>query len=340
MVLGDLGADVIKIEKPGSGDETRTWGPPFDARGESAYYLSVNRNKLSVAADLGDEADRALVLELIRHADVVLDNFLPGALHRRGLDPGQLVRNHPRLVWCTITGFGERASRPGYDFVIQAEAGWLAITGEPEGDPMKAGVALADVIAGKDAAAAILAALIGRERGAERRITISLIDSARAALVNVAQNALVAGTEARRWGNAHANLVPYQLFRARDRHFVIAVGSDTQWQACARALELAALADDAELSSNAGRVRQRTRVVGAIADRVAERDALHWIARLQAAGVPCGLVKSVLEALAEAGSSSPLSGMPPATGGTVRRPPPTLDQHGPLVRERGWSAFG
>lgn len=340
MVLGDLGADVIKIEKPGSGDETRTWGPPFDARGESAYYLSVNRNKLSVAADLGDEADRALVLELIRQADVVLDNFLPGALHRRGLDPGQLVRNHPRLVWCTITGFGERASRPGYDFVIQAEAGWLAITGEPEGDPMKAGVALADVIAGKDAAAAILAALIGRERGAERRITISLIDSARAALVNVAQNALVAGTEARRWGNAHANLVPYQLFRARDRHFVIAVGSDTQWQACARALELAALADDAELSSNAGRVRQRTRVVGAIADRVAERDALHWIARLQAAGVPCGLVKSVLEALAEAGSSSPLSGMPPATGGTVRRPPPTLDQHGPLVRERGWSAFG
>lgn len=199
MILGDFGADVIKIERPGAGDETRGWGPPFDDWGESAYYLSVNRNKVSVAADLTDEADQALLRTLIAEADVVMENFRPGTLERYGLGATAMLAQHPRLLWCTITGFGLDNTRPGYDFVAQAESGWMAITGEPGGSPMKVGVALADVLAGKDAAIAILAALAGG-RQEPRRLSVSLAHSATAALVNVAQNALVTGTEARRWG--------------------------------------------------------------------------------------------------------------------------------------------
>ncbi|HRN54515.1 MAG TPA: CoA transferase, partial [Gemmatimonadaceae bacterium] len=241
MILGDLGADVVKIERPGTGDDTRGWGPPFDERGESAYYLSVNRNKLSVAADLARAADRALLAALIAEADVVLENFRPGTLERYGLGVREMLAAHPRLLWCTITGFGLASARPGYDFVVQAESGWMAITGEPAGAPMKVGVALADVLAGKDAAIQILAALAGGRRGA-RHLSVSLLHSATAALVNVAQNALVTGREAQRWGNAHPNLVPYQCFDAADRPMVIAVGNDAQWLGCARALGLDALA--------------------------------------------------------------------------------------------------
>src|SRR3712207_6710601 len=202
MMLGDLGADVIKVERAQGGDDTRGWGPPFDDRGESAYYLSINRNKLSLGIDLEDPVDAALVRSLAAAADVVVDNFPPGALARRGLDPDALVRQHPRLVWCTISGFGPASSRPGYDFVVQAESGWMAITGAPDGDPMKVGVALADVVAGKDAAIAVLGALLGRATtGRGRRLHVSLAASATAALVNVAQNALVTGRDARRWGN-------------------------------------------------------------------------------------------------------------------------------------------
>src|SRR3954465_4397583 len=204
MMLGDLGAYVIKVERPGSGDETRGWGPPFDERGESAYYLSVNRNKLSITLDIDDESDRAILEVLALDADVVVDNFRRGTLERRGFDPDSLIQRNPALVWCTVTGFGAESRRPGYDFITQAESGWMAITGEAQGDPMKVGVALADIIAGKDALASILAALVARARtGKGRRLFISLMDSARAALVNVAQNVLVSGEDAERWGNAH-----------------------------------------------------------------------------------------------------------------------------------------
>ena len=338
MMLGDLGADVIKVERPGSGDETRGWGPPFDERGESAYFLSTNRNKLSVAADLNAAADRAMILELISGADVVVENFLPGALDRAGVDRAKALVENARLVWCTITGFGAGSSRPGYDFVVQAESGWMAITGEPAGSPMKTGVALADVMAGKDAAIAILAALAGRERGATRHVVISLVDSARAALVNVAQNALVSGNDAKRWGNAHANLVPYQLFDASDRAIVIAVGNDAQWVACTRVLGLTALADDPGLATNRGRLARREFVVGEIATAVAKRAASEWIDRLQGAGVPCGVVKGVLEAIAEADASR-ISGMPSSIGGIVRFPPPGLDENGGQIRSLGWGAF-
>ena len=339
MMLGDLGADVIKVERPGIGDETRGWGPPFDARGESAYFLSVNRNKLSLAADLDDPTDRALIDELIKQADVVVDNFRPGVLERRGIDPASFLERHPRLIWCTISGFGPGNDRPGYDFVVQAESGWMAVTGEPAGLPMKAGIALADVVAGKDAAIAVLAALVARgSSGPGRRIHVSLAASAAAALVNVAQNALVAGHDAGRFGNAHANLVPYDLFPTADRPIVVAVGSDVQWRRLVEALDLGELASDSALTTNAGRLAQRTRVVATLARRLSERPAVTWQRALDRAGVPNGLVKSVLEALREVEASA-LTGVAPSAGGTVRRPPPQLDEHGVAIRRSGWDAF-
>ena len=337
MILGDLGADVLKVERPGTGDESRGWGPPFDSRGESAYFLSTNRNKLSVAADLELAADRALLEHLIAGADVVVENFRPGTLERRGLGADAMLARHPRLLWCTITGFGLASARPGYDFVVQAESGWMAITGDPLGAPMKVGVALADVLAGKDAAIAILAALAGARRG-ERRLSVSLLHSATAALVNVAQNALVSGVDAHRWGNAHPNLVPYELFAAADRPIVIAVGSDAQFATCARALGLESLASDPELATNAGRLAARSRVSDTISAMVRSAPAAHWISRLENAGVPCGVVKPVLEALREV-DASPLTGVAPQSPGAVRLPPPRLDEHGALVRAEGWAAF-
>jgi crotonobetainyl-CoA:carnitine CoA-transferase CaiB-like acyl-CoA transferase len=339
MMLGDLGADVIKVERPDGGDETRGWGPPFDDRGESGYFLSINRNKLSLAADFDAPGDRQLVERLALEADVVVENFRRGTLERRSLGHERIRARNPALIWCTITGFGPESDRPGYDYVIQAERGWMAITGERDGSPMKSGVALADVIAGKDAAIAVLGALVARAAtGVGRHVSISLARSAAAALVNVAQNALLTGKDATRWGNAHPNLVPYQLFDAADRPIVIAVGTDAQWTACVRALGLETLAADATLTTNAGRLAQRGRVVNEIAARVRQLDASEWARRLDAAGVPNGLVKSVLETLREEPASA-LTGVAPSVPGHVRRPPPLLNEHGALIREKGWAVF-
>jgi crotonobetainyl-CoA:carnitine CoA-transferase CaiB-like acyl-CoA transferase len=341
MLLGDLGADVAKVERPGRGDDTRDWGPPFDERGESAYYVSVNRNKYSVAADFSSEVDRKVITTLLSGADVVVENFLPGTLERFALGADEMLQRHSDLIWCTITGFGADNRRPGYDFVIQAESGWMAITGEPDRDPMKSGIALADLVAGKDAAIAILAALVGRSRGRaiNRHIVISLAESARAALVNVAQNALVSRTEARRWGNAHANLVPYELFQTRDRPIVIAVGNDDQWRACVRVLGLDELASDQAIASNPGRLAQRQRIVRAFQAALSRRTASEWLTALGGAAVPSGAVKTVLEAIQDAAGASPLTGMPSSVGGKMRLPPPRLDEHGARIRELGWAAF-
>lgn len=344
MTLGDLGADVLKVEKPGGGDDTRSWGPPFDARGESAYYLSVNRNKKSVALDLDQRRDSDLILRLASEADVVVDNFKPGTLERRGIAPDQILEQTPNLIWCTITGFGKASSRVGYDLVVQAESGWMAITGDPAGDPMRVGVALADIIAGKDATIAILAALFRRSMSAhpipaaERRIHISLAASARAALINVAQNSLVTGKDAKRWGNQHPNLVPYQLFHASDRPIIVAVGNDSQWKACALALGLADLAADASVSTNAGRLASRDRIIVAVSEKLRAKTAAEWIELLDGAGVPCGVVKSVLESLKEIDASA-LTGLAPSVPGSVRLPPPMLDEHGAEIRARGWGVF-
>lgn len=340
MTLGDMGASIIKVERPGDGDETRAWGPPFSDDGTSAYYLSVNRNKIGIALDLDLTTDLDRLNELIHGADVVVDNFRRGTLERRGVDPARIVERYPRLIWCTLTGFGASSERPGYDFVIQAESGWMAITGEVSGDPMKVGVALADVIAGKDLTIAILGALASRSPlpPAQRRLVISLAHSATASLVNVAQNALVSGEDARRWGNGHPNLVPYQLFSAADRPIVIAVGNDAQWRACCTALRLAELVADSRFSTNAGRLAHRETIAGAIAARVQSREAGFWLAALENAGVPCGAVRSVREALHDV-VASPRTGVQPAVPGSVRLQPPKLNEHGALVARFGWSAF-
>lgn len=336
MILGDLGADVIKIERAGAGDDTRGWGPPFDDRGQSAYFLSCNRNKLSVAVDLDRSADQQLVRTLIEGADVVVDNFLPGTLAKFGLDPIALLERHPRLLWCTISGFGAGSSRPGYDFVVQAESGWMSITGEPMGDPMKVGVALADVLTGRDAAIAVLAMLAGGRRGSAsmRRLHVSLQHSAISALINVAQNALVTGAESTRWGNAHPNLVPYELFDTADQPIVIAVGADAQFAALVEALDIPMLKDP-RYATNAGRLAHREAVTGAIRLRLITAESAEWVGRLQGAHVPCGMVRSVLEALRDV-SASELTGVAPLAPGSVRRVPPTLDQHGALIRATGW----
>jgi crotonobetainyl-CoA:carnitine CoA-transferase CaiB-like acyl-CoA transferase len=345
MLLGDMGAHIIKVERTGSGDDTRGWGPPFDADGESAYFLSTNRNKLSLAADFRSADDLALVRELIAEADIVIENFLPGTLARYGLDADELLAQNTKLLWCTISGFGPASVRPGYDFVVQAESGWMAITGEPGGAPMKTGVALVDLITGKDAAIALLGALAGRTgltTTDDRRIQVSLSASALAALANVAQNTLVSGRDARRWGNAHANLVPYQLFAAADRPFVLAVGADAQWPLAARALGLVDLAVEPILATNAGRVEHRDRVVAAIAAAVGQRPAADCIAALERVGVPCGVVRGVQEALEHAaarGEASPRTGIAPQSHGRVRYDPPHLDEHGALIRSHHWSVF-
>jgi len=340
MMLGDLGADVIKVERPGSGDESRGWGPPFDDRGESAYFLSINRNKIGVTADLATDEGCALVRRLVAGADVVVDNYRRGGLASFGLDPDVLRDDRPGLIWLSISGFGAGSDRAGYDVVVQAEQGWMAITGPTEGPPTKVGVALVDVVSGKDAAIAILAALVRRARtGVGARLHISLAASATAALVNVAQNALVTGRDAGRWGNAHPNLVPYQLFDAADRPLIIAVGNDGQWKRLALLLGLDALAADQRLATNAGRLADRERVVAAVAERLRTRPAAEWSALLDAAGVPCGVVRSVLEALGSV-DASPLTGVAPAVPtARVRRPPPRLDEHGEQVRSLEWGAF-
>jgi crotonobetainyl-CoA:carnitine CoA-transferase CaiB-like acyl-CoA transferase len=302
---------------------------------DSPYFRSINRNKLSLAADFDAAADRELILKLVAEADVVVDNFLPGVLGRRGIDPDALVGRHPKLIWATITGFGAGHPRPGYDFVTQAESGWMAITGEPNGEPLKVGVALADIVAGKDAAIAILAKLAGKRGG---RVVISLMDSARAALVNVAQHAIDSGTEPRRWGNAHPNIVPYQAFHAADQAIVIAVGSDSQWSALVKALGLDDFATDRSLDRNPGRLAARERVVARIRGVVRTKSAAHWMSVLEKAGVPSGIVKSVLQALADT-SASTVMGMPSSVGGAWRSPPPKLDEHGQSIRRSGWAAF-
>jgi crotonobetainyl-CoA:carnitine CoA-transferase CaiB-like acyl-CoA transferase len=300
QLLGDLGAEVWKIERPGSGDETRTWGPPFVA-GESTYFLSVNRNKRSAALDFEDPEHRAALRKAAATADIVVENFLPGDLDRFALDATSLRRSRPDLVTCSITGFGQDgpyAALPGYDAVLQGFTGLMSITGEPGGKPLKVGVALVDVLTGVHAAAAMLAALIGRLRGrGGASIDIALFEVGVSSLVNVAQAALSTGEPARRHGNAHPHIVPYQTFEAADGALVIAVGNDAQWRRLCKALDLPSLAGDARLDANPGRVSARAEVVGAIAARLISGERAHWLERLREAHVPAGPVRDLHEAV-------------------------------------------
>jgi crotonobetainyl-CoA:carnitine CoA-transferase CaiB-like acyl-CoA transferase len=350
MALADLGADVVKIERPGEGDETRGWGPPFAPGGASAYFLSVNRRKRSLALDLSAPAGRKAALELCMRADVVVENFRPGGAERLGLGYDAVRAGNPHVVWCSITGFGsDRApDRAGYDFIAQAESGLMHITGPPDAPPHKVGVALVDVLAGLNAAVAVLAAL---RRGESERIEVSLLDSALAALVNVAQGTLVTGEEAARHGNAHPSIVPYEPFRARDGWIAVAAANDGLFVRLCEALGAPMLADDPRFASNPARVRHRAELIPLLGERFATREVDAWLAALDAAGVPAGKIRGVAEALAahapttmrvQHAAAGPLELVRPAfrlasADLTARAaPPPLLGEHTRAVlRELG-----
>jgi crotonobetainyl-CoA:carnitine CoA-transferase CaiB-like acyl-CoA transferase len=315
MVLADLGADVVKVERPGSGDETRTWGPPF-AGGEAAYYLAVNRGKRSCAIDLSDSDGRTLVSELAASADVVVENFKVGGADRLGVGYEQLRERNPLLVYCSITGFGSRREppgRPGYDFIAQAESGLMSITGAEDGPPFKAGVAVVDVLTGLHAAVAVVAAL---RRGEGARIEVPLLDSGIAGLINVAQNALVTGTDPQRHGNAHPNIVPYQDFDTASGRIAVAAANDGLFRALCRVLGREELAADERFATNAGRVEHRRELVPELESVFATRSADDWVEALGAAGVPVGKVRTIPDALAAAADA----GLP----ATVRVDHPTI----------------
>src|SRR4051794_28067711 len=291
MVLADHGADVIKVERPGSGDETRSWGPPF-ADGESAYYLSVNRSKRSCAIDLSEPEGGGLALELCAGADVVVENFRAGGAERLGVGFEQVSARNPGVVYCSITGFGsdrEPAGRPGYDFVAQAESGLMSITGAAGGPPYKVGVALVDVLTGLHAAAAVTAALHGG-RGA--RIEVPLLDSALSGLVNVGQGALVTGDAPGRYGNAHPSIVPYQDLATADGPVVVAAPNDGLFRALCREIGAPGLPADERFATTAARVRNRHALIPLLEGRLASARADEWVERLGAAGVPVGKIRT------------------------------------------------
>jgi crotonobetainyl-CoA:carnitine CoA-transferase CaiB-like acyl-CoA transferase len=347
MLLADLGADVVKVERPGSGDETRSWGPPF-VGGEAAYHLAVNRGKRSIVLDLTRERSRAAALRLAAAADVVVENFRAGGAEALGVGYEQLARANSALVYCSITGFGARepAGRPGYDFVIQAESGLMSITGEPEGPPLKVGVAIVDVLAGLNAVVAILAALRRRDRtGSGEHVRVSLLDSALSGLANVAQNVLVTGREATRRGNTHASIAPYQPLRAQDGFVAVAAANDGLFVKLCTALGRDDLVADRRFATNAKRVEHRSELVEELERTLATRPADEWMDRLTAAGVPAGKIRGVREALAAAaaaGEPATFSVAHPALGrlelvrsaprfgsGDAERalPPPLLGEH-------------
>lgn len=302
MVLGDLGAEVIKVERPGTGDDTRAWGPPF-VGGESAYYLCANRNKKSITVNLKAAAGQEIIRQLARKSDVLVENFKVGELAQLGLGYQDLKAVHPELVYCSISGYGQTGpdkDLPGYDFIAQGRGGVMSITGEPEGEPMKVGVAVVDITAGLFAANAIQAALLARVRtGQGQAIDISLLDAQVAWLANVASNYLVSGRRPGRFGNAHPTIVPYQAFRARDGFFCVAVGNDGQWQKLCRVLGLSELATDPRFATNPARVQHRDVLIPMLQKVFEPRGIAVWLHEITAAGIPCGPVQTIDQVFAD-----------------------------------------
>jgi crotonobetainyl-CoA:carnitine CoA-transferase CaiB-like acyl-CoA transferase len=300
QLLADLGAEVIKVERPGAGDDTRQWGPPFAADGSAAYFHGCNRGKISVSIDLASAAGQARVRELVRDADIVIENFKAGGLARYGLDHAGLAAINPRLVYCSITGFGQDgpyAARPGYDFMIQAMGGIMDLTGEPDGAPQRVGVAFADIFTGVYASTAILAALRARDAtGMGCHIDMALLDVQVAVLANQAMNYLIGGTVPHRIGNAHPNIAPYQTFAVADGDVVVAVGNDAQFR---RLCALLGVPEDSRFATNADRVRNRDALVALLAPAIALRRRDEMLAALAAAGIPAGPINDVAEVLAD-----------------------------------------
>ena len=359
QLLADLGAEVIKIERPGSGDDTRRWGPPFlkDANGsdtaEAAYYLACNRGKQSVAVDFTSPEGGRIVRDLCRQADIVVENFKVGALARYGLDHAALAAINPRLVYCSITGFGQTgpyAERAGYDFIIQGIGGFMSVTGErddkPGGGPQKAGIAVADLMTGMYAATAILAAIAHRAvSGVGQYIDVALLDTQVAMMASLNMNYLVSGTPPGRAGNAHQNIVPYQVFDCADAPLILAVGNDGQFARFCEVAGRTAWLDDSRFATNSERVRHRDVVVPLIAELMRTRTQRDWLAPLEAAGVPCGPINRLDRVFADpqviargmrVDMPHPLTGTVPQVGNPLKfsltpvaytRPPPLLGEH-------------
>jgi len=305
QMRGDFGAEIIKVERPGEGDDTRRWGPPFvdGPDGPSAYFLTANRNKRSIAVDFTSEQGQALIRDLALKSDVLVENYKVGGLAKYGLDYDSLAAVNPRLIYCSITGFGQDgpyAQRLGYDFLIQGMSGLMSVTGAPDGGPTKAGVALADIITGLYAGNAILAALHHREKtGQGQRLDIALLDCMLAAMANQALNVLVSGRDPRRLGNAHPSIVPYDTFPVADGHINLAVGNDRQFQRLCAVLGVPDLGTDARFATNSARVANRVELTGLLSDRLITQPASLWLPALEAADVPAGPLNSLSAAFAD-----------------------------------------
>ena len=337
MVLADLGAEVLKVERPGTGDDTRAWGPPF-VGDDAAYFLSLNRNKRSIVLDLATDEGRAEARRLALGSDVVVENFRPGLMREFGLDHAQLAPEHPGLVSCSLTAFdddGEDAARPGYDIIVQALSGHMSLTGEPDRPPTRPGVALLDVICGLYAANAIQAALLRRrETGVGAHLSVSLWGSGVASLVNQAANYLIGGIVPGRMGTAHPNIVPYQVFDAADRPFVLGAGNDRAFRRTCDVLGRDDLRDDPRYATNAGRVANRDGLVDALATAFATRPAREWVDRLSEAGVPCADIRTVDEVFAAPEGAALLQEIDDPVHGRYRLPasPIRVDGHTLPVR--------
>lgn len=323
MVLADLGAEVTKVEHPRGGDDTRHWGPPYTG-GESAYYLCANRNKRSIAIDLSTADGQRIVREMAAEADVLVENYKLGGLDKYGLDYASIAAINPRIVYCSVSGYGRAspiAERPGYDYVIQAEGGLMAVTGPVDGEPMKVGVAVTDLFTGMAAAQAILAALIAADRdGLGQHLDMALYDNQIAMMANVGSAALVSGNEPRRFGNGHPTIVPYQLFDTQDGQVVVAVGNDGQFAAFARLLGRPDLIEDERFARNSARVSNRDALLAQIVPLMRDRPTDYWLQGLRAAGIPSGAVRGVAEAQAapETLARDMIATVPHPTAGEVK----------------------
>jgi len=348
MMLGDMGADIIKVEPPGTGDDTRGWGPPF-AAGEAAYFLGVNRNKRSLTLNLAAAPGQKILAGLIEKADVVINNFKIGTLDKWGFDDAWFETHAPGVVRCSITGYGSsgpKAAQPGYDFILQAESGLMSICGEPDGGPTKYGVAIVDVCTGMLACNAILAALNARHRtGVGQKVEVSLYETSLAMLVNVASNVLVSGKGGGRFGNGHPSIVPYTTYRAADGMIALAVGNDGQFARTAEVLGHPEWASDPRFKTNRARVEHRTTIDQLIGDVFGGASVDAWLTKLKAVGVPCGRINTVARALEDPHTAATnmvvsaehltigslkMLGIPfkfSNTPPSVRRAPPTLGQH-------------